>query len=241
MRTPGNDFELAAGFLFAEGLIGSLDDIARIAYCSRLPIEERYNAVSVELRSPGLPSLEGIGRQGVVTSACGVCGKRTIHDLAERGVEVVRSSLGVADNLLLDLPQRLRENQRVFESTGGLHAAGLFSSGGQVEVVREDVGRHNALDKLLGWALLQGRLPLDKEVLMLSGRVSYELVTKAAVAGISIVAAVSAPSSMAVSLAQRFGITLAGFVRKGSFNLYTHPERVRLRDGIAETRPKVAA
>ena len=241
MRTPGNDFELAAGFLFSEGLIRSFDDIMRISYCSRLPIEERYNAVSLELRSQKIPTLEGIGRQGVMSSACGVCGQRTIKDLAERGVEIVRSKLDVPENLLLDLPHRLREKQQVFESTGGLHAAGLFSPDGRVEVVREDVGRHNALDKLVGWSLLQGRFPLDNKILMLSRRVSYELVAKAAVAGIPIIAAVSAPSSMAVSLAKSFGITLAGFVRKGSFNLYTHPERVRFRDDIPSVRSKVTA
>ena len=241
MRTPGNDFELAAGFLFSEGLVGSVDDIGRISYCSRLPVEERFNAVLVELRSQKIPTLEGMDRQGVMTSACGVCGQRTVKDLAERGVEVVRSKLGVTENLLLDLPLMLRANQQVFESTGGLHAAGLFSSDGTVEVVREDVGRHNALDKLIGWSMLQGRFPLDDKILMLSGRVSYELVAKAAVAGIPIIAAVSAPSSLAVNLAKSFGITLAGFVRKSSFNLYTHPERVRVRDGTTGVCSKVAA
>ena len=229
MRTPGHDFELAAGFLFSEGVVSSCLEIARIGYCHRVPLEERHNVVTADLKVSPLPPLEGLERQGVVSSACGVCGRRSIRDLEGRGVAPVCSDAEVGEGVLLELPHSLRRAQGLFRRTGGLHAAGLFSLEGELIAVREDVGRHNALDKLLGWALLQGRMPLEDHLLVLSGRVSYELMMKAAVGRVPVVAAVSAPSSLAVALAHRFGITLAGFVRDDGFNLYAHPGRVRLR------------
>ncbi len=235
MRTPGADFELAAGFLLSEGVVHSRAEIDRIAYCPAPGERQHYNALTVTLARERLPDLGALERFGVVTSACGLCGRMSLDDLEARGVGPVESATEVSSETLLELPTALRCGQRLFERTGGLHAAGLFTAAGALLCVREDVGRHNALDKLVGWALLEDRLPLDRQVLMLSGRASYELLLKAAVAGISVVASVSAPSSLAVALARRFGITLAGFVRDEGFNLYAHPERVTLSPGqVAE-------
>ncbi len=235
MRTPGADFELAAGFLLSEGVVHSRAEIDRIAYCPAPGERRHYNALTVTLARERLPDLGALERFGVVTSACGLCGRMSLDDLEARGVGPVESATEVSSETLLELPTALRCGQRLFERTGGLHAAGLFTAAGALLCVREDVGRHNALDKLVGWALLEDRLPLDRQVLMLSGRASYELLLKAAVAGISVVASVSAPSSLAVALARRFGITLAGFVRDEGFNLYAHPERVTLSPGqVAE-------
>ncbi len=161
-----------------------------------------------------------------MTSACGVCGKANIDALRDRGLAPVRSDLRVERQLIVALPERLAAAQRVFATTGGLHAAALFDAGGNVIAVREDVGRHNALDKLVGWALMNGRLPLDAHVVLLSGRASYELVQKTISAGIAVVCAVSAPSSLAVDLAREFGVTLAGFVRGPRFNVYAGAERI---------------
>ncbi len=235
MRTPGADFELAAGFLLSEGVVHSRAEIDRIAYCPAPGEKQHYNALTVTLARERLPDLGALERFGVVTSACGLCGRTSLDDLEGRGVGPVESATEVSSETLLELPTALRRGQQLFERTGGLHAAGLFTAAGALLCVREDVGRHNALDKLVGWALLEDRLPLARQVLMLSGRASYELLLKAAVAGISVVASVSAPSSLAVALARRFGITLAGFVRDEGFNLYAHPERVTLSPGqVAE-------
>jgi FdhD protein len=206
MRTPGGDYELAAGFLFTEGLIGPAD-VRRVAYCDNLPGEDqRYNFFA--------------------SSSCGVCGKAALDDVEVRCAPV-GAGPEVPLDVLLSLPDRLRGSQHVFAKTGGLHAAGLFASDGSVTAVREDVGRHNAVDKVIGEQLLMGRLPLSEHVLQVSGRLSFEIVQKAAVAAIPIVSAVSAPSSLAVEAAERFGMTLVGFVRDGRCNIYTHPERVR--------------
>ena len=223
MRTPGGDFELAAGFLFTEGLVTS-DDVRRVAYCDDLDDEEqRYNVVTVTLARPF--DAERLSRNFYATSSCGVCGKASLDDIAVR-CDVVAPGFTVDADVLVSLPERLREAQRVFERTGGLHAAGLFDGDGSVLSVREDVGRHNAVDKVIGEQLLAGRVPLSDRVLQVSGRASFEVVQKAAVAGIPVVSAVSAPSSLAVDAGGRLGVTVVGFVRDGRCNVYTHPARV---------------
>ena len=223
MRTPGGDFELAVGFLFTEGLIAP-GDVKRVAYCDNLPGEDqRYNVVSVTLERPF--DAERLRRNFYANSSCGVCGKAALEDIEVR-CEPVAPGPEVDLAVLVSLPDRLREAQAVFERTGGLHAAGLFDPAGTPLAVREDVGRHNAVDKVVGERYLAGRLPADGTVLQVSGRASFEIVQKAAVAGIPIVSAVSAPSSLAVEAAERFGMTLVGFVRDGRANVYSHAERV---------------
>ena len=223
MRTPGGDFELACGFLFTEGLIAP-GEVRRVAYCDNLPGEEqRYNVVSVTLERPF--DAEHLRRNFYANSSCGVCGKAALEDIEVR-CEPVAPGPEVDLGLIVGLPDRLREAQAVFERTGGLHAAGLFTPSGEVLTVREDVGRHNAVDKVIGERYLAGQVPASETILQVSGRASFEIVQKAAVAGIPIVSAVSAPSSLAVEAADRFGMTLVGFVRDGRANVYTHPERV---------------
>jgi FdhD protein len=223
MRTPGGDFELAAGFLFTEGLIDARD-VRRVAYCDDVEDEEqRYNVVTVSLTRPFDTSL--LRRNFYATSSCGVCGKAALDDIEVR-CEPVAQGLRVPLDVVLGLPGRLRSAQSVFERTGGLHAAGLFTPEGEPVGVREDVGRHNAVDKVIGEQLLAGRLPASDRILQVSGRLSFEIVQKAAVAGIPLVSAVSAPSSLAVDAARRFGMTLVGFVRDGRCNVYTGAERV---------------
>ncbi len=223
MRTPGGDFELAVGFLFTEGLIVPAD-VGRVAYCDTMPGEDQhYNVVSVTLHRPFDADL--LKRNFYATSSCGVCGKAALEDIEVR-CEPVAEGTEVAPATLVGLPDALRKAQRVFERTGGLHAAGLFTPDGKVVSVREDVGRHNAVDKVIGEQALAGRIPLADHVLQVSGRLSFEIVQKAAVAGIPIVCAVSAPSSLAVEAGKRFGMTLVGFVRDRRLNVYTHPERV---------------
>jgi FdhD protein len=223
MRTPGGDFELAVGFLFTEGLIRP-GDVRRVAYCDDLPgPEQRYNVVSVELARPFDRSL--LRRNFTTTSSCGVCGKAALDDVEVRCAPVPDGP-EVPASVLCGLPERLRSHQRVFERTGGLHAAGLFTPAGALELVREDVGRHNAVDKVIGEMVLAGRLPLADRILQVSGRLSFEIVQKAAVAGIPIVTAVGAPSSLAIEAAQRLGVTLAGFVRADRLNVYSRPERI---------------
>lgn len=230
MRTPGNDFELAAGFLFTEGVIRSREEIARIAYCldPDLGADQRYNVVTVELRGPQLPELQSLERHFYTTSACGVCGRATVEALQLRGCPPVAGELRVDPDVLRQLPSRLQQAQGLFLQTGGLHAAALFDPQGRLVALREDVGRHNAMDKLIGWAFLQGKLPLRDQVVMVSGRASFELVQKAVTAGISLFCAVSAPSSLAVEVAQAFGLTLIGFLRGDRFNVYTGSHRVSL-------------
>ena len=232
MRTPGHDIELAHGWLHAEGVIGDAEDVLRAQYCAGSVMDDEtgtgvntYNVLDLTLAAGVRPPP---ARGTVTSSACGVCGADSIETLARQGRwHVADDPTQVSGGLLLSLPERLRREQRVFETTGGVHAAGLFDLEGRALVVREDVGRHNAVDKLVGWALLGGRLPLRGTVLQVSGRLSFELVQKAYLAGIPIVSAVSAPSSLAVDTARHLGLTVAGFVRGSSLNLYTHPERVR--------------
>jgi FdhD protein len=234
MRTPGNDFELAAGFLHGEGVLPDFGALRGISYCltGDVPEDQQYNVLNVDLNANELPPLDALERHFTTTSACGVCGKASLEALELRGYTVLESEIRLDAATLALFPERLRTGQGVFDQTGGLHAAALFEPGGTLIALREDVGRHNALDKLIGWALLQRRLPLAQGVLFVSGRTSYEIVQKALVAGIPIVCAVSAPSSLAVDLARRFGITLAGFVRGTRFNVYTHPERIALAGGV---------
>jgi FdhD protein len=223
MRTPGGDFELAAGFLFTEGLIAS-QDVRRVAYCDDVEDDDqRFNVVTVTLERPIDPAR--LHRNFYATSSCGVCGKAALDDVEVR-CDLVADGPTIALDVLVALPDRLRAAQTVFDRTGGLHAAGLFTAGGELVSLREDVGRHNAVDKVIGEQLLAGRLPLADLVLQVSGRVSFELVQKAAVAGIPVISAVGAPSSLAVEAGERFGMTVVGFVREGGCNVYTRPERV---------------
>jgi FdhD protein len=230
MRTPGADFELAAGFLYAEGVIAGAESIAGIAYCTDLDVDEeqRYNIVTVSLAASELPELRGLERHFTTSSACGVCGKESLEALKIRGCPVLSGGPTLTAETVYGLPDALREAQGLFESTGGLHAAALFDAAGNLVCLREDVGRHNAVDKLVGWALLNRRLPLGEHVLMVSGRSSYEIMQKALAAEIPVVCAVSAPSSLAVSLAGEFGMTLIGFIRGRRFNVYAGVERVKL-------------
>jgi FdhD protein len=230
MRTPGHDVELAHGFLLSEGVIGGRADVLDARYCDSLDDDGRntYNVLDVGL-APGVPAPEvGVERNFYTTSSCGVCGKASLDAVRLRTRFSPADDPVVVDAATLTaLPDRLRTRQRVFERTGGLHAAGLFTADGELLVVREDVGRHNAVDKVLGWSVLQGRVPAASTVLMVSGRTSFELVQKAVMAGIPVLAAVSAPSSLAVELAEESGLTLAGFVRGDAMNLYAGAHRVR--------------
>jgi FdhD protein len=222
MRTPGGDYELAVGFLFTEGLIQP-SEVRRVAYCDDLDDEQRYNVVTVTLDRPF--DHGSLSRNFYATSSCGVCGKASLDDVALH-CPAVAAGPTVALDVLLGLPQALRAKQKVFDRTGGLHAAGLFTPEGELVSLREDVGRHNAVDKVIGDQLLAGRLPMSAHVLQVSGRLSFELVQKAAMAGIPVISAVSAPSSLAVEAGDRFGMTLVGFVREARANVYTHPERI---------------
>jgi FdhD protein len=225
MRTPGSDFELAAGFLRTEGVIRSRDDFAQLAYCLDGDGLQEYNVVTVDLRVP--VELEAHRRHFVANASCGLCGKQTL-DQIEVDCPPVPDGPVVTRSVLAALPDRLRAAQTVFDATGGLHAAATFSPAGELRTLREDIGRHNALDKVIGNALLADELPLDDSVLLVSGRVSFEIVQKAAVAGIPVLCAVSAPSSLAVAAAERLGQTVVGFLRGDRFVVYTHPHRLDL-------------
>ena len=225
MRTPGHDFELAVGFLFTENLIHSPHEIDSVRYCDTDVPEQLYNVVTVALNESFDPG--SFRRNFHATSSCGVCGKASI-DQVRISCAPVGPGPTVGASVLSGLPDELRKAQRVFEQTGGLHASGLFDANGTLVSLREDVGRHNALDKLVGQLFLEERLPLSEHVLQVSGRVSFEIVQKAAMAGVPVVAAVSAPSSLAVSSARELGMTLVGFSRGDRFNVYTHEERIDL-------------
>lgn len=227
MRTPGNDFELAAGFLFSEGLLRDPGEIETISYCrdDDLPAEQLYNIVIVETRAP-LPDTSRLERHFQISSSCGVCGKASIETIEVMGCERVGEGPQLTSEELLSVPAKMRSAQGLFDTTGGLHAAALFSPDDKQPLVREDVGRHNAVDKLVGRAFLDGRTPLDGTLMMVSGRSSFEIVQKAVVAGIPVVCSVSAPSSLAVAVADRFGVTLVGFLRDDRFNVYAGSERV---------------
>jgi FdhD protein len=225
MRTPGNDFELAAGFLLTEGLIARADAIKHMRYCLGDP--QQYNVLDIELAAGVDPVDPAAARNFYTTSSCGLCGKASIEAVRTRSPYTIADDpLRVSPATLAALPARMRAAQRVFEATGGLHAAGLFDAGGRMTCLREDVGRHNAFDKVVGWAALEHRLPLRSHVVVASGRASFELVQKALMAGIPMLAAVSAPSSLAVELADEAGMTLIGFLRGDVMNVYAGDARV---------------
>lgn len=226
MRTPGADFELAAGFLFSEGIIAGRADYFDVGYCLDDAELQTFNIVSVTLMPDRTFDMSRLERHFYTTSSCGVCGKATLEALEVQGCEVLQPGFSVDPEVLRGLPDTLRQAQAVFEQTGGLHAAGLFDHKGRLLSLREDVGRHNALDKVIGEQLMARRTCLDDRILLLSGRASFELLQKALMARIAVVASVGAPSSLAVELAQSFGVTLVGFVRPDGFNIYTHPGRI---------------
>jgi FdhD protein len=230
MRTPGADFELAAGFLYGEGIVSSRDEIRRVSYCvdPEVDAEQQYNIVNVELRPGTTYDIRSLERHFYTTSACGVCGKASLEQLELRGCPVIPPGPEVSVRTIYTLPDKLRQTQRLFESTGGLHAAALFDTKGDLLALREDVGRHNATDKLVGWALLEGKLPLNEHIVMVSGRSSFEILQKCLTAGVPIVCAISAPSSLAVDIARDFGMTLVGFLRGEKFNAYAGSERIIL-------------
>jgi len=224
MRTPGHEAELAVGFLYAEGLISGADEVAGVELGNPGALSRPDDEVLVRLRRPFDAGLVA-DRHFAVSSACGICGKAALDDVHVRARPIPNGPV-IPPGILWSLPARLREAQAVFEATGGLHAAGLFEADGTLIAVREDIGRHNALDKLIGGRLLAGELPLHGQILLMSGRAGFELVQKAAVAGAPILAAVSAPSDLAVEAAERLGMTLVGFLRGDGFNVYTRPDRV---------------
>jgi len=228
MRTPGADRELAAGFLLAEDVIRGSDEVGAIEYCADATAEGRGNTLNVTVIGGAVERLVtrlGERRQVMMTSSCGLCGRLTIESLRARA-PFARGEWSIDAHIVRGLPDKLRQGQDVFESTGGLHAAGLFSLDGTLEVIAEDVGRHNAVDKIVGRRLLEEALPLDRSLLFVSGRTSFELVQKALLAGIPLIAAVSAPSSLAIQLAEESGVTLCGFVRGDTFNVYAHARRI---------------
>ncbi|MEU0267953.1 formate dehydrogenase accessory sulfurtransferase FdhD [Nocardioides sp. NPDC006303] len=229
MRTPGGDFDLAIGFLVSEGVVHSADDVASVRYCAGATADggNTYNVVDVGLAAHVPPPDASLERSFYTTSSCGLCGKASLEAVRTSSAwSVAEDTLRVTPELLTTLPERLREAQRVFDSTGGLHAAGLFDADGNLLCVREDVGRHNAVDKVIGHALREGLVPLRNSMLMVSGRASFELVQKAVMAGIPLLAAVSAPSSLAVDLADDNGLTLVGFLRGTSMNIYAGTDRI---------------
>ena len=228
MRTPGNDFGLAAGFLFTEGIVESKNQIVNIKYCGKFP--NNRNTVRVDLSGETRVDFKKLERNFYTTSSCGVCGKTSLEALTIAGAEkIVKENFPrVSVEMIHALPEKLREKQAVFEKTGGLHAAALFDFSGNLLDLKEDVGRHNAVDKLIGKQFLENSLPLADKILFLSGRASFELLQKAVMAQIPIVAAVGAPSSLAVEAAKNFNVSLLGFVRDGRFNIYAGNERIIL-------------
>jgi FdhD protein len=232
MRTPTHDFELALGFLYSEGIITSYNQIMSVKYCVDAGKQATENIVRVELK-PDVPvNLQMFQRNFYATSSCGVCGKASIESIDKMICDLPKqkseqNALKVSKEYIYNLPKRLAQHQKVFEYTGGLHAAALFDVTCKIVSLREDIGRHNALDKLIGNALTQDLLPLYNKVLLMSSRASFELVQKAVMANISTIVTIGAPSSLAIQTAEQFGITLIGFLRNESFNIYTGKERIR--------------
>lgn len=240
MRTPGNDFDLAAGFLVSEGVISRGEHFRTARYCAGATVDNlnTYNVVDVTLAPEVPPPNPSLARAFVTNSSCGLCGKASIDDVRTHSAYTVdHDPMRVTEEMLAAFPERLRAEQAVFDKTGGLHAAALFDGAtGELLVLREDVGRHNAVDKVIGWALKEDRLPLRGTVLMVSGRASFELTQKALMAGIPMLAAVSAPSSLAAELASEMGLTLVGFLRESSMVIYSGAERIvgtRVKEGSA--------
>ncbi|KJK52065.1 formate dehydrogenase [Lentzea aerocolonigenes] len=234
MRTPGDDFDLAAGFLVSEGVVRNPSDIANIRYCAGATADgsNTYNVLDVGLADGVAPPDPSIERNFYTTSSCGLCGKASLDAVRTTATwQVAADPIRLDPKLITEFPAKLRVAQRVFDKTGGLHAAGLFDAAGNLLCLREDVGRHNAVDKVVGWATRNGRLPLTGTVLMVSGRASFELVQKAVMAGIPVLTAVSAPSSLAADLAEEMGVTLVGFLRGTSMNVYTGGHRLGVAVG----------
>jgi FdhD protein len=227
MRTPGHDFELASGLLYGEGILSSREQVHRIMYCRDVSdAEQQYNVVTVELRPGVIPAIDPAGRRFGMTAACGVCGKSTLESLYRRGLEPLQDDFRLPVSTLFQLPSALRDAQSLFQKTGGLHAAALFDATGKLLLLREDVGRHNAVDKIIGERFLAGKLPLKDHVLLVSGRPGFEIVQKSVAAGLSMLAGVSAPSSLAARMAREFNMTLVGFLREDRFNVYSASERL---------------
>ena len=234
MRTPGDDFELAAGFLFTEGVVTDPHALDDVRYCRDVDPQE-YNVVTAGLRDPAAFDAASLTRNFYVTSSCGVCGKASLESVEVMGCRPVPDgTLRVADEDVRGVPDRLRTSQRVFDRTGGIHAAGLFDSAGRITLVREDVGRHNAVDKVVGALVLTRSLPGSEHGLVVSGRSSFEILQKAAMAGFPMIVAVGAPSSLAVTFARRFNMTLVGFARPDGYNVYSGEERITGLGGDAE-------
>jgi FdhD protein len=233
MRTPTHDFELALGFLYSEGIITSYNQVMSVKYCVDAGQQSTENIVRVELK-PDIPvNLQMLQRNFYATSSCGVCGKASIESIDKMICDLPKqkseqNALKVSKEYIYNLPKRLAQHQKVFEYTGGLHAAALFDVTGKIVSLREDIGRHNALDKLIGNALTQDLLPLHNKVLLMSSRASFELIQKTIMAHISIIVTIGAPSSLAIQTAEQFGITLIGFLRNDSFNIYAGKERIRV-------------
>jgi FdhD protein len=227
MRTPGNDIDLAHGLLYGEGIITERSDIVLARYCAGSGTDgvNTYNVLDVTL-APHVPAPAVVRRNVVMSAACGICGTTTIEQVLRESPYGVATNARIPAELVLMAPTRLRQQQRAFDQTGGLHAAGLLGLDSEMVCVREDVGRHNAVDKVIGWAIREQLLPLRQMILAVSGRASFELTQKAVLAGIPMLAAVSAPSSLAAELAEEAGLTLVGFVRGETMNVYTHPERI---------------
>jgi FdhD protein len=224
MRTPGNDFELAAGFLFSEGIIKQFNSIKYIKYCHK---DDNNNTVIVALNADVDCDVNKLQRNFYISSSCGVCGKSSIAAVATILPEPACINCSISSDMLLSLPEKLNSHQAVFRHTGGLHASALFNECGDLIFIREDIGRHNAVDKIIGAAMAKSLFPLHHFILLLSGRAGFELIQKAAMSEITIVASVGAPSSLAVELAEKSGITLIGFLKKDRFNIYTHHQRIK--------------
>ena len=223
MRTPGDDLELTAGFLFTEGIISSRAELKTL---ESVASATAGNTVQVQLAKDVSSTIAGMQRNFFAASSCGICGKATIDSVRARGLKAPNPDFRIGAEVLCSLPENLRESQPVFGRTGGLHAAGAFTASGEMLVLREDIGRHNAVDKVVGWALLNDRLPLSDCVLMVSGRGGFEIVQKSLIAGIPVLASVSAPSSLAVQMARRLGMTLVGFLRGKRFVIYSGEQRI---------------
>ncbi|MEM8955653.1 MAG: formate dehydrogenase accessory sulfurtransferase FdhD [Verrucomicrobiota bacterium] len=227
MRTPGHDAELAAGFLLSENIVSHVDDFFELSQCPSIQSSaEEYNAIDVSLRNPDQANLNQLTRHVFSASSCGICGKATIDSVFQSFPPIANDSFTITPERLLSLPEKLRSAQETFAQTGGLHASALFTSEGTPVLIREDVGRHNALDKVLGRALLHNLLPLSQHILLVSGRISFELAQKALAAGIPMIAGISAPSSLAVNLCQESNQTLVGFLRNHSLNVYSASHRI---------------
>ncbi|MGH9445879.1 MAG: formate dehydrogenase accessory sulfurtransferase FdhD [Terriglobia bacterium] len=248
LRTPGHDLELAAGFLFTEGIIRTREQILSLKHCRQTSQglveiggrdepggssdEASGNVVRVELAAGAVPGIERIRRNFVATASCGICGKASIESVRVRGIRTPNPDFRIAPEILIQLAEKMRSAQAVFARTGALHAAALFDARGELIVLREDIGRHNAVDQVVGWAVLEGGIPLSQYAMMVSGRGGFEIVQKAAVAGTPVVASVSAPSSLAVTLARELNLTLAGFLRGSRFLVYSGVERLGLTGAV---------